>query len=802
MTLPCLMLLTALGAAAHEKVIDAFDYASPEAAQQAWVASGGTPQPLAVTHSGRKMLEFEAPFAGQADLPRTVLDRDVSLDLSVPGEFTLDLAAENTEAIGSVNLYFRSGGGWYSASAGVQKAGWQTLRYSKASFRIEDKPAGWNKIDGIRISIWRGQPKDSRIRLAKLAAQYHDVALVIPAAGAQEGGEIRAALSTAETIAGMISELGLGSDAVEDTAIARGALGDRLVAILAYNPGIDSEAVQGLVRFVEKGGKVLACYQLPPALGKALGFDRAEYIRPDKPGTFSQVRFEEGIPGMPSAVKQSSWNITTARPAGENAQVVGWWYDEEGKPTEQPALLMSDKGAFFTHIILSDDYAPKKQMLAALLGKLASPLWDEMAKNALASVVQVGHLSNLAEVDQFVKSAGDAAALERLDAAAKSMQTARQEYSAGKYPQSIESARKTHELLVEAYLRSIPSPAIEGRAWWNHSGTGAYPGDWDRTCKELAAGGFNMILPNMLWGGLAHYPSEILPQSSTYRELGDQIQQCVEAAKKHGLEVHVWKVNHNLSNAPKDFIAGLRKEGRTQVNVRGEPHDWICPSHPENQKLERESMLEVARKYDVDGLHFDYIRYPGREFCYCDGCRQRFQADAGVEVANWPQDCYSGSLKDKYHDWRCDQITKLVSSVYVEAKKIKPSIQISAAVFGSYPDCRISIGQDWVQWAKAGYVDFLCPMDYTDSDQRFINLVSNQLRLVEGKVPLYPGIGATSSNSTLPADRVAGQVHHARELGAAGFTIFNLSKGTLESIAPAFALGPGEEKAVPPHGKQ
>lgn len=812
MTFPSLLLLVALGTNAREKAIDAFDYATPQAARQAWVASTGTPQPVMAEEEekvdgqparqrGGTWMEFTAPFASKPDLERTILDRNVQLDLSVPGEFTLDFAAENVEAVGSISLYFRSGGGWYSVGTGLSKAGWQTLRFSKASFRTEDKPAGWHKIDGIRISVWRGQPKDSRIMIDNLMAKYHDVALVIPSAGSGENGEVRAAMGTAETVAGMLSELGLGSDAVEDTAISQGALGDRLVAILAYNPGIREEAVQGLVRFVERGGKLFVSYQLPAPLAAALGLESPQYHRPEKPGTFAQIRFEGEIPGMPQSVQQSSWNITTAKPAAHGMNVVGWWYGEDGKATGQPALLVGNRGAFFSHIILSDDYAAKKQMLAAVLGNLAPPLWDQMAKAELEQIAKVGHLDNLEQLQEYVKSQNNPTAADRLEAAVKSLSSVQSQYAAKQYPQAIESARKTHELLVNAYLRSAPSPAKEGRAWWNHSGTGAYPGDWDRTCKELAANGFNMILPNMLWGGLAHYPSEILPQSSTYRELGDQVEQCVKAAKKYGLEVHVWKVNHNLSNAPKDFIAKLRREGRTQVNVRGEPHDWICPSHPENQNLERESMLEVARKYDVDGLHFDYIRYPGREFCYCDGCRQRFQAEAGAKVADWPRDCYSGSLKDKYHDWRCQQITQLVRSVYREAKRIKPSIQISAAVFGSYPECRISVGQDWVAWAKGRYVDFLCPMDYTDSDQRFINLVSNQLRLVEGNVPLYPGIGATASNSTLPPDRVVGQVHHARSLGAAGFTIFNLSQGTIESIAPGFALGAGSQKAVPVHKK-
>jgi hypothetical protein len=37
---------------------------------------------------------------------------------------------------------------------------------------------------------------------------------------------------------------------------------------------------------------------------------------------------------------------------------------------------------------------------------------------------------------------------------------------------------------------------------WNHSGTGAYPGDWMRSAKLLSENGFNMILPNMLWPGV------------------------------------------------------------------------------------------------------------------------------------------------------------------------------------------------------------------------------------------------------------------------------------------------------------
>ena len=58
-------------------------------------------------------------------------------------------------------------------------------------------------------------------------------------------------------------------------------------------------------------------------------------------------------------------------------------------------------------------------------------------------------------------------------------------------------------------------------------------------------------------------------------------------------------------------------------------------------------MLEVARRYPVDGLHMDYIRYPDGQCCYCDGCRKRFEADSGRRVSDWPADCYSGAAEGR-----------------------------------------------------------------------------------------------------------------------------------------------------------
>lgn len=138
----------------------------------------------------------------------------------------------------------------------------------------------------------------------------------------------------------------------------------------------------------------------------------------------------------------------------------------------------------------------------------------------------------------------------------------------------------------------------------------------------------------------------------------------------------------------------MRKAGRTQVSPTGEPIDWLCPSHPDNFRLELDSLLEIVRKYEVDGLHLDYIRYPSSEGCYCDGCRERFSRDTGKAVKNWPSDVITGTRREEYLNWRCEQITRLVRAVHEQARKLRKGLKLSAAVFSNYPACREQVGQD------------------------------------------------------------------------------------------------------------
>ncbi|MCW5553692.1 MAG: family 10 glycosylhydrolase [Verrucomicrobiae bacterium] len=345
------------------------------------------------------------------------------------------------------------------------------------------------------------------------------------------------------------------------------------------------------------------------------------------------------------------------------------------------------------------------------------------------------------------------------------------------------------------FFRAQPSKAGEFRGAWIHSGYGIQGWDWDQTVGALKSNGFNAIFPNLVWAGLAHYPSTILPISPRVEDQGDQIATCLSACRKYGVELHVWKVNYYLLHAPREFVAELRVAGRTQRNTKGEDVNWLCPSHPENVALERDSMLEVARQYDVDGIHFDYLRYPDREACFCTGCRERFEAAANVKLANWPEDVLQGERAEPFAEWRREQITRLVRTVSQEARALKPNLKVSAAVWGGWANARQSIGQDAQAWIDAGYLDFVCPMNYESEDEVFAGWTRKQVDAINRRTPLYIGIGAYKLSGP---EQLTRQIQLSRELGGDGFVVFQLNEKLATEFLPLLRLG---TTAAPPASK-
>ena len=771
-------------------VIDDFSYPDTASAQAAWQAMAGS-LPVEMADSGawgdQRVMRLPCNFSVQPD--RSYWDRSGVLDLSGYREFALEVFVPDPGAVSHFTLYFRSGAGWYSQGVNIDTPGWQTLYFSVIDFGTEGTPAGWDQIDVVRLSPWKEADFDTYLAVRELRAFTPLVFLVKDT----QTADTRTAEGTTELLSEWLGRYNVSYGVIDHAAVEAGYLAGAEMAVLPFNNALSDAALTALETYVTGGGRLMVYYTLEDRIADLLGIQRTGWTQ----GDFAAYTFQDAqIGDLPARVLQDSWNITIAAPTAQhNARVIAEWEDSQGAPTGHPAWLASDRGLFMSHIIIGDDTLTKQYMLLVLIGHYVPEIWPTAAAAAFENIGKIADYLSYDEAVADIRARGARtpraqqveAELAQADSRRDNILTL---LFAGAYPQAVLVAAEAREHLLEAYYLSQSPIWPEFRAVWEHAGTGPYPGDWPAAIDALADNNFTAVFPNMLWGGLAHYDSALLPHSDEFDAYGDQITACLDAAHQAGIEVHAWKVNFNLSSAPQSFIDDMHASDRTQVTRYGEPVDWLCPSHPDNFALERDSMLEVVLNYDVDGIHFDYIRYPNRDHCYCDGCRTRFEQQTGNPVTTWPDDVVAGGpLESAFLDWRREQITNLVSAVYQGVKAVKPNVQVSAAVFSSYAYCKDGVGQDWVDWIDRGIVDFLCPMDYTNDFDKFENLVTEQLGYAQNRIPIYPGIGASSSSSSFGPDGVIVQILTTRSLDTGGFIIFNFDRDLAESTLPSLGQG-------------
>jgi len=313
--------------------------------------------------------------------------------------------------------------------------------------------------------------------------------------------------------------------------------------------------------------------------------------------------------------------------------------------------------------------------------------------------------------------------------------------------------------------------------------------------KSYAKAGINLVHPEVIFNGYSSYPSDYLTQKDLYPGI-DMLGILIDESHKQGIEVHPWvwvfragNVNERggiLTQHPN--WAMLDKNGK---ELTGSDSYWISPCIPGVRRLLLNAYTELVRKYPVDGIQLDYIRYPSANHDYNPICRAMYQLEKGIDPIDIEP--FTREVLD-WHLWREEQINSFVREVSQELRWIRPSLQVSAAV-ASYPDqARLNYLQNWEYWAQNTWVDFLSPMDYTADLLSFMSRLEATTDRIKFEALIAPGIGLHLQKDTKP---MLDQIQIAGAHPVDGVTLF----ATAYLDAPrleALRKGPFRKKAELP----
>ncbi len=172
-------------------------------------------------------------------------------------------------------------------------------------------------------------------------------------------------------------------------------------------------------------------------------------------------------------------------------------------------------------------------------------------------------------------------------------------------------------------------PRAELHGIWLHGTQIKTPAEADAAIAKIERAHFNAAFVLVwYWGGQAFFRSDLCPMGdgvpAGYDPLGYMVEQC----HKRGIQVHAWFVNGAYGSPRIRHVLDRHPDWAVDDGAGGPL--WYDFGKPEVRRFQSDLMLECLRKYDVDGLHFDYIRY-GPQQCYCANCQQEFARRYGFE---------------------------------------------------------------------------------------------------------------------------------------------------------------------------
>ena len=247
-------------------------------------------------------------------------------------------------------------------------------------------------------------------------------------------------------------------------------------------------------------------------------------------------------------------------------------------------------------------------------------------------------------------------------------------------------------------VRAVWLTTIGGIDWpstYAHDGMGIAKQQKQLTdmLDQLKAVGINTVLLQTRVRATTIYPSDIEPwdgclsgkpgKSPGY----DALQFAIDECHRRGMELHAWVVTIPVGKWNTYGCQQLRRRYGALIRKIGD-EGYMNPESPTTASYIADICEEITKKYDVDGIHLDYIRYP---------------------------ETWRGAKRETY-------ITNIVRTINRRVKFYKPWVKLSCSPIGKYDDlsryrsngwnARSRVAQDAQGWLRDGLMDQLYPMMY------------------------------------------------------------------------------------------
>ncbi|MGM3304621.1 family 10 glycosylhydrolase [Anabaena sp. WFMT] len=307
---------------------------------------------------------------------------------------------------------------------------------------------------------------------------------------------------------------------------------------------------------------------------------------------------------------------------------------------------------------------------------------------------------------------------------------------------------------------------------------------------RLSQAGINTIFFETVNAGYTIYPSQVAPQQNPLIKDWDPLAVAVKLAHARGMELHAWVWTFAAGNRPHNEIINVSPDypgpvlaanpnwanydQRGQMIPSGQTKPFLDPANPEVRQYLLKLYEEIVTRYQVDGLHLDYIRYPfqdpfvGRIYGYGKAAREQFQQQTGVDPVN-----IAPTQRDLWQKWtafRTEQVDSFVAEVSQMSRQKRANLILSVAVFPLPEYERVQkIQQRWEVWARRGDIDLVVPMTYALDTPRFQRLAQPWINSTKlGSTLLVPGIRLLS----LPTVGAFDQLQMLRDLPVSGYALF------------------------------